>query len=112
MNLLLNHFLIFKDICDKEEKHDKGFEIKLFSSRNSKEGALFDENGYDSEWVKILNEDKDKDEVVARAFWSGSYPNLCSGYWRLGFNGIDVTDKIPKDMINNEMDVYNLYRFL
>lgn len=43
------------------------------------------------------------------AKWSGKYPNVCSGKWTLIVNGIDVSDKIPSELINHPMNTYNSY---
>ena len=42
--------------------------------------------------------------MKVEAKWSGSYPNLCSGEWTLFIDGKDMSDKIPKDLINEIID--------
>lgn len=44
-----------------------------------------------------------------KAKWNGRYPNFCSGQWTLIVNDVDVTDKIPMDLINHPMNTYGLY---
>lgn len=46
---------------------------------------------------------------VVVAEWSGSWPCLCSGWWRLTVNGIDCTHKIPYQKRNKPMDTYGTY---
>lgn len=43
------------------------------------------------------------------AKWSGKYPNLCSGHWTLIVNGVDVSDKIPMNLINHPMNTHGIY---
>lgn len=47
--------------------------------------------------------------VTARAIWNGEYPCLCSGYWTLYVNDIDVSDKIPEELRCEPMDTYGTY---
>lgn len=47
---------------------------------------------------------------MVEAKWSGSYPNLCSGEWTLIVDGKDVSDKIPDDLQNSEMNTYKSYK--
>ena len=52
--------------------------------------------------------------MKVEAKWSGSYPCLCSGEWTLFIDGKDLSDKIPKDLINEPMytnGVYSSWRF-
>ena len=44
-----------------------------------------------------------------KAKWNGKYPNFCSGQWTLIVNGVDVTDKIPMNLINSPMNTYGIY---
>lgn len=44
-----------------------------------------------------------------KAEWSGSYPCLCYGKWTLKLDGINVSDKIPKSLINSSMNTYGKY---
>lgn len=46
---------------------------------------------------------------VAVAEWSGSWPCLCAGWWRLTVNGVDCTNKIPYQKRNKPMDTYGTY---
>jgi hypothetical protein len=46
--------------------------------------------------------------VVAE--WSGAYPNLCAGRWKIIVNGKDVSDKIPDRLICNSMNTYGVYQ--
>ena len=46
---------------------------------------------------------------MVEAKWSGSYPNLCSGEWRLVIDGKDVSDEIPDDLRKSEMNTYGSY---
>ena len=46
----------------------------------------------------------------AYAEWSGSYPCLCSGEWSLYLDGINVSDKIPKDLRTNDMGTFGEYQ--
>lgn len=39
-----------------------------------------------------------------RAYWSGSYPSLCSGYWELYKDDVKVDTKIP---FNNNYEDYD-----
>lgn len=47
---------------------------------------------------------------MVEAKWSGSYPNLCSGEWTLIVDGKDVSDKIPNNLRNSEMNTYGSYQ--
>lgn len=40
--------------------------------------------------------------------WTGSYPCLCCGEWRILKNGIDVSQVIPNDI--TEMNTYGIYQ--
>jgi hypothetical protein len=46
--------------------------------------------------------------VVAK--WSGSYPCLCYGKWKLVVNGVDVSNKIPKELREDSMNTYGTYQ--
>lgn len=41
--------------------------------------------------------------------WSGSYPCLCHGEWTLVVNGKNVSDLIPNELRNSEMNTYGTY---
>ena len=47
--------------------------------------------------------------MKVEAKWSGSYPCLCSGEWTLFIDGKDMSDKIPKDLINEPMYTNGVY---
>ena len=44
------------------------------------------------------------------AEWTGRYPNLCSGTWKLYLDGKDISNKIPEHLRTSEMNTYNTYR--
>ena len=44
------------------------------------------------------------------AEWSGSYPCLCSGEWSLYLDGINVSEKIPKDLRTKDMGTFGEYQ--
>lgn len=44
-----------------------------------------------------------------KAKWNGKYPNFYSGQWTLIVNDVDVSDKIPMDLINSPMNTYGIY---
>ena len=46
---------------------------------------------------------------MVEAYWSGKYPCLCLGEWRLKVNNKDVTDKIPVSLRRGEMNTYGTY---
>lgn len=46
---------------------------------------------------------------MVNAFWSGSYPCLCSGTWTLEVNGVDVSSLIPEELRHNEMNTFGTY---
>lgn len=46
---------------------------------------------------------------MVEAEWTGSYPCLCSGTWILKVNGVDVSDKIPKNKRHRDMNTYGEY---
>lgn len=45
-----------------------------------------------------------------KAEWTGSYPKLCSGVWKLYVNGKDESDLIPEDLRNYPMDTAGMYQ--
>ena len=47
---------------------------------------------------------------MVEARWSGSYPNLCHGEWTLKVNGNNVSDLIPKELRDGEMNTYGTYQ--
>ena len=47
--------------------------------------------------------------MKVEAKWSGGYPCLCSGEWTLFIDGKNVSDKIPKDLINEPMHTNGVY---
>lgn len=44
------------------------------------------------------------------AKWSGEYPCLCFGEWKLTVNGEDVSDKIPEELRYCSMNTYGVYQ--
>lgn len=44
------------------------------------------------------------------AEWTGSYPCLCSGEWRLTIGGVDWSNAIPIEKRYGEMGTYGVYR--
>lgn len=46
--------------------------------------------------------------VVAE--WTGSYPCLCSGEWRLTIGGVDWSNAIPIDKRYSHMNTAGIYR--
>ena len=44
------------------------------------------------------------------AVWTGHYPALCQGEWKIYKNGIDISHKIPEDRRNSPMDTLKVYR--
>lgn len=46
--------------------------------------------------------------VVAE--WTGTYPNKCSGVWKLFVNGEDFSLLIPEDKRHDEMGTYGTYQ--
>lgn len=41
--------------------------------------------------------------------WTGRWPCLCSGEWKLYIDGTDKSDLIPEDLRQNEMGTYGTY---
>lgn len=41
--------------------------------------------------------------------WSGRWPNLCSGEWRIFVDGIEYTEKIPSEQRRRPMNTYGAY---
>lgn len=46
---------------------------------------------------------------MVKAEWSGSYPCLCHGKWTLKINGKNVSDLIPEELRESEMNTYGTY---
>lgn len=46
--------------------------------------------------------------VVAE--WTGSFPCLCSGTWKLTINGEDFSLLIPEELRHGEMGTYGIYQ--
>lgn len=44
------------------------------------------------------------------AEWTGSYPCLCSGVWKLFINGEDFSLLIPEELRYGEMGTYGTYQ--
>ena len=49
--------------------------------------------------------------AVVEAKWSGKWPCLCFGEWTLTVDGVDVSDKIPKELRDSPMNTYKAYRY-
>ena len=47
---------------------------------------------------------------MVNAYWSGSYPCLCSGTWTLEVNGVDVSSLIPEELRHDEMNTFGSYQ--
>ncbi len=43
------------------------------------------------------------------AKWTGAYPNLCSGIWKLYKDGEDISDMIPEELRDSEMNTFGNY---
>lgn len=41
--------------------------------------------------------------------WTGVYPCLCYGEWKIWVDGKDVSDFIPEDLRNSPMETYGTY---
>lgn len=48
--------------------------------------------------------------AVVEAKWSGKWPCLCHGKWTLIVDGVDVSDKIPKELKDSSMWTYGVYK--
>lgn len=42
--------------------------------------------------------------------WTGKWPCLCYGEWKLTINGEDKSNLIPEDRLRENMDTYGTYR--
>lgn len=47
-----------------------------------------------------------------KAEWTGSYPSLCFGVWRLYIDGKDKSDLIPEKLRRHPMDTAGTYQSL
>ena len=47
--------------------------------------------------------------MAVKAEWTGSYPCLCDGEWKLYINEIDYTNSIPIDKQSEPMNTYGTY---
>lgn len=47
--------------------------------------------------------------MSVKAYWSGRYPCLCYGTWRLIVDGEDVSDMIPEDLRDKPMNTFGTY---
>ena len=45
------------------------------------------------------------------AEWTGKWPNLCCGQWKLYMDGKDISNKIPDNLKTSEMNTYNIYKY-
>lgn len=41
--------------------------------------------------------------------WTGEFPNLCHGIWEIYKNGEDISEYIPKDLLDEPMGTYGKY---
>ena len=66
---------------------------------------------YENSYLKhpISLEELETDHFSTEAFWSGAYPNLCSGKWSLLVNGVNVSEHIPEDLRKAPMNIRNTY---
>lgn len=46
---------------------------------------------------------------MIKAEWTGEYPNLCCGQWKLYMDGKDISSKIPEHLRTSEMGTYDEY---
>jgi hypothetical protein len=49
-------------------------------------------------------------ENRVKAVWTGRYPTLCFGEWKLYLNRKDISKKIPKDLRECPMYTYGTYQ--
>lgn len=47
--------------------------------------------------------------IMVKAKWTGTYPCLCYGEWKLRVDGKDVSKKIPKDKRDKPMHTFGIY---
>lgn len=47
---------------------------------------------------------------MIEAIWTGRYPHLCSGEWKLIINGVDYTSAIPEEKRTQPMDTLGEYQ--
>jgi len=48
--------------------------------------------------------------MSVKAEWSGQWPSLCIGEWKLIVDGKDVSEKIPEDLRDRSMDTFGTYQ--
>lgn len=46
---------------------------------------------------------------MINAYWTGKYPNLCSGTWELYKDGKDISNMIPEELRHSEMNTFGTY---
>lgn len=44
-----------------------------------------------------------------KAEWTGKYPSLCCGHWKLFIDGKDVSNIIPSELRESPMDTEGIY---
>ena len=47
---------------------------------------------------------------MVEAKWTGEWPHLCHGEWILKVNGKDVSNLIPEELRDSEMNTFGTYR--
>ena len=47
---------------------------------------------------------------MIEVFWTGEYPNLCKGEWKLFIDGKDYSLMIPKELRYSPMNTYGTYQ--
>jgi len=47
--------------------------------------------------------------TMIKAIWTGKYPNLCSGTWKLYRNDEDISNMIPEELRHGHMNTFNEY---
>ena len=46
---------------------------------------------------------------MVKVTWSGRWPNLCSGEWRIFVDEMEYTEKIPTEQRRRPMNTYGAY---
>ena len=65
-------------------------------------------NNWSSGWRKLVVEKHEMKKFKTE--WTGSYPSLCSGVWKLYVDGKDKSDLIPEDLRNYPMETAGMYQ--
>lgn len=47
---------------------------------------------------------------MVNAIWTGKWPCLCSGEWRLEIDGVDYTHLIPENLQESPMNTFGTYQ--